>query len=92
MGLDGPGGSAPRAESWVPLFRGADWHEAEAWEMYGVEFDRATRVCAICTCPVSSRDSRCGRTFRCWPAEVKPWPGLVGLSRVSRAEGRADRE
>ena len=29
---------APRAESWVPLFRGADWHEREAWEMFGIEF------------------------------------------------------
>jgi NADH-quinone oxidoreductase subunit C len=28
-----------RAESWVSLYPGADWHEREAWEMYGFVFD-----------------------------------------------------
>jgi NADH-quinone oxidoreductase subunit C len=27
-----------RIDSLVPLFRGADWHEREAWEMYGFQF------------------------------------------------------
>ena len=26
-------------ESWVPVYAGADWHERECWEMYGVAFD-----------------------------------------------------
>ena len=26
-------------ESWVPVYPGADWHERECWEMYGVAFD-----------------------------------------------------
>jgi len=29
----------PRTESWVKVYRGADWHEREAWEMYGFTFD-----------------------------------------------------
>ena len=29
----------PHAESWVSVYPGADWHEREAWEMYGVVFD-----------------------------------------------------
>ena len=29
----------PRAESWVPVYAGADWHERECWEMYGFVFD-----------------------------------------------------
>ncbi|MGH9165927.1 MAG: NADH-quinone oxidoreductase subunit C, partial [Acidimicrobiales bacterium] len=31
--------SDPRVDSWVSLYRGADWHEREAWEMYGFGFD-----------------------------------------------------
>ena len=27
------------AESWVSVYPGADWHEREAWEMYGFVFD-----------------------------------------------------
>jgi len=26
-------------QSWVRIYAGADWHERETWEMYGVNFD-----------------------------------------------------
>ena len=29
----------PAVASWVPMYAGADWHERECWEMYGVRFD-----------------------------------------------------
>ena len=29
----------PHAESWVPVYAGADWHERETWEMFGIVFD-----------------------------------------------------
>ena len=29
----------PQIDSLGALFRGADWHEREAWEMYGFDFD-----------------------------------------------------
>ena len=29
----------PRAESWVSVYPGADWHERETWEMFGIAFD-----------------------------------------------------
>jgi len=31
--------SDPRAESWVSVYPGADWHERETWEMFGISFD-----------------------------------------------------
>ena len=43
-------GRPARSTRWVPLFRGADWHEREAWEMYGFDFDRPSRACATSTC------------------------------------------
>jgi NADH-quinone oxidoreductase subunit C len=27
-----------KADSWVPVYAGADWHEREAWEMFGITF------------------------------------------------------
>ncbi len=30
---------SPHLASWVPVYPGADWHERECWEMYGIVFD-----------------------------------------------------
>jgi len=31
--------ASPHLASWVPVYAGADWHERECWEMFGVAFD-----------------------------------------------------
>ena len=36
----------PRAESWVSVYPGADWHERETWEMFGIAVRRAPRAAA----------------------------------------------
>ena len=77
-GPDGPGGSAPRAESWVPLFRGADWHEREAWEMYGVEFDGHPGLRHLYL-PGEFEGFPLRKDFPLLAREVKPWPGLVNV-------------
>ena len=77
-GPDGPGGSAPRAESWVPLFRGADWHEREAWEMYGVEFDGHPGLRHLYL-PGEFEGFPLRKDFPLLAREVKPWPGLVDV-------------
>jgi NADH-quinone oxidoreductase subunit C len=33
-----PDGDEPEMPSWVGLFAGANWHEREAWEMFGIRF------------------------------------------------------
>ena len=58
--------TAPKVASWVPIYVGADWHERECWEMYGIEFDGHPR-CATSTSRSSSRATRCARTSRCSP-------------------------
>ncbi|MEP6625245.1 MAG: NADH-quinone oxidoreductase subunit C, partial [Acidimicrobiia bacterium] len=32
------GETEPRVDSWVGVYPGADWHERECWEMYGIDF------------------------------------------------------
>ena len=54
-----------RAESWVPVYPGADWHEREAWEMYGFVFDGHPSLRHLYSAVASSRATRCARTSRC---------------------------
>lgn len=79
---DGPGGDggggAPRAESWVPLFRGADWHEREAWEMYGIDFEGHPGLRHLYL-PGEFEGFPLRKDFPLLAREVKPWPGLVNV-------------
>jgi NADH-quinone oxidoreductase subunit C len=72
------GDEDPRAESWVPLFRGADWHEREAWEMYGVEFDGHPGLRHLYL-PGEFEGFPLRKDFPLLAREVKPWPGLVNV-------------
>lgn len=76
-GDDGPDG-APRAESWVPLFRGADWHERETWEMFGIEFDGHPGLRHLYL-PGEFEGHPLRKDFPLLAREVKPWPGLVNV-------------
>ena len=68
----------PRAESWVPLFRGADWHERETWEMYGVEFEGHPGLRHLYL-PGEFEGFPLRKDFPLLAREVKPWPGLVNV-------------
>ncbi len=72
------GDEAPRADSWVPLFRGADWHEREAWEMYGIEFDGHPGLRHLYL-PGAFEGFPLRKDFPLLAREVKPWPGLVNV-------------
>jgi len=80
------GDSAPRAESWVPLFRGADWHEREAWEMYGIEFDGHPGLRHLYL-PGEFEGFPLRKDFPLLAREVKPWPGLVNVEGLPGEEG-----
>ena len=56
-----------RIATWIPAFAGANWHERETCEMFGITFDGHPDL-RNSTCPASSRATRCARTSRCWPA------------------------
>ena len=68
----------PRVESWVPLFRGADWHEREAWEMYGFLFDGHPGLRHIYL-PAEFEGHPLRKDFPLLARIVKPWPGLVDV-------------
>jgi NADH-quinone oxidoreductase subunit C len=68
----------PSVESLVPLFRGADWHEREAWEMYGFDFPGHPKLRHLYL-PGEFEGYPLRKDFPLLARLVKPWPGLVDV-------------
>ena len=81
----------PRVESWVGVYRGADWHERETWEMYGFTFDGHPALRHLYL-PGEFEGYPLRKDFPLLAREVKPWPGLVDVEPMpgeSEAQGEA---
>jgi NADH-quinone oxidoreductase subunit C len=68
----------PHAESWVPVYPGADWHERETWEMFGIVFDGHPSLRHLYL-PSEFEGHPLRKDFPLLAREVKPWPGLVDV-------------
>ena len=69
---------APSVQSIVPLYRGADWHEREAWEMFGFDFVGHPGLRHLYL-PSEFEGNPMRKDFPLLAREVKPWPGLVDV-------------
>jgi NADH-quinone oxidoreductase subunit C len=67
-----------RVESWVPVYPGADWHEREAWEMFGFVFDGHPSLRHLYL-PSEFEGHPLRKDYPLLAREVKPWPGLVDV-------------
>ena len=84
--------SDPRLGSWVGVYRGADWHERETWEMFGFEFEGHPRLRHIYL-PGEFEGHPLRKDFPLLSREVKPWPGLVDVEPLpGEGEGEGDGE
>jgi NADH-quinone oxidoreductase subunit C len=68
----------PHAESWVPFYPGADWHERETWEMFGVVFDGHPSLRHLYL-PSEFEGHPLRKDYPLLARVVKPWPGLVDV-------------
>jgi len=68
----------PAVASWVSVYPGADWHEREAWEMYGVRFDGHPSLRHLYL-PAEFEGHPLRKDFPLLARVVKPWPGLVDV-------------
>ena len=68
----------PRVDSWSRIFRGADWHERETWEMYGITFDGHPGLRHLYL-PSEFEGFPLRKDYPLLAREVKPWPGLVDV-------------
>jgi len=64
--------------SWVPVYPGADWHERETWEMYGIVFEGHPALRHLYL-PVGFEGHPLRKDFPLLSRVVKPWPGLVDV-------------
>jgi NADH-quinone oxidoreductase subunit C len=68
----------PAVDSWVSVYPGADWHERECWEMYGIDFRGHPKIRHIYL-PGEFEGHPLRKDFALLAREVKPWPGLVDV-------------
>ncbi len=71
----------PVVESWVPVYPGADWHERECWEMFGITFDGHPSLRHLYL-PSEFEGHPLRKDFPLLAREVKPWPGLVDVEAM----------
>jgi NADH-quinone oxidoreductase subunit C len=68
----------PRVPTWVPVYAGANWHERECWEMYGITFvDHPHLVHMYLPGEFEGHPMR--KDFPLLARRVKPWPGIVDV-------------
>ncbi len=65
-------------DSWVPVFAGADWHEREAWEMFGITFTGHPGLRHMYL-PGDFQGNPMRKDYPLISRMVKPWPGIVDV-------------
>jgi NADH-quinone oxidoreductase subunit C len=76
----------------IPVYPGANWHEREAWEMYGITFVGHPHLVHIYL-PGAFEGFPLRKDFPLLAREVKPWPGIVDVEPMpDEGEEEADGE
>jgi NADH-quinone oxidoreductase subunit C len=70
--------NAEVVESWVPVFAGANWHERETWEMFGISFAGHPDLRHMYL-PMDFEGFPLRKDFPLLARIVKPWPGIVDV-------------
>jgi NADH-quinone oxidoreductase subunit C len=71
--------------SWVPLFAGANWHERETHEMFGITFEGHPDLRNIYL-PGEFEGYPLRKDFPLLSRMVKPWPGIVDVEPMPGVE------
>ncbi len=79
------GDDDPSVESWTSVYAGADWHEREAWEMYGVDFVGHPGLRHMYL-PTGFEGHPLRKDFPLVSRQVKPWPGIVDVEPMPTDE------
>ncbi len=65
-------------DSWLPVYAGANWHEREVHEMYGIGFRGHPNLIALYL-PTGFEGHPLRKDFPLLARMVKPWPGIVDV-------------
>ncbi|MGI8938439.1 MAG: NADH-quinone oxidoreductase subunit C [Iamia sp.] len=75
--------------SWVSVYDGADWHERETWEMFGISFDGHPALRNIYL-PTEFEGNPLRKDFPLVARIVKPWPGIIDVEPMPEEDEPAD--
>jgi NADH-quinone oxidoreductase subunit C len=68
-------------DSWVSVYPGANWHEREAWEMYGFSFNDHPGLRALYL-PTEFEGHPLRKDYPLLARRMKPWPGIVDVEQM----------
>lgn len=77
---------SPRIASLVEVYAGANWHEREAHEMFGIDFDGHPNLIHLYL-PESFIGNPLRKSYPLLSREVKPWPGTVDVEAMPEQNG-----
>lgn len=82
--------TVPKDDAQVPSlvdeFAGAEWHEREAAEMFGINFPGNPAITKHLYLPDSFEGNPLLKSFPLLSREVKPWPGTVDVEDMPTTE------
>lgn len=67
--------------SWVGVYAGANWHEREAWEMFGISFEGHPGLRHLYL-PGEFEGNPMRKDYPLLARRVKPWPGIVDVEAM----------
>jgi NADH-quinone oxidoreductase subunit C len=74
-------GEPPTADSWVSVYAGADWHERETAEMFGIDFTGHPNLIKLYL-PGAFEGYPLRKDFPLLSRRLKPWPGIVDVEQM----------
>ena len=72
---------SPSVASLVETYAGADWHEREAFEMFGIQFEGHPNLIHLYL-PDAFVGNPLRKSYPLLSREVKPWPGKVDVEAM----------
>lgn len=84
----GPG-TAAVVQSWIPAYAGANWHEREAHEMFGIGFAGHPDLRNMYL-PSGFEGHPLRKDFPLLSRIVKPWPGIVDVEPLPGGDDEGD--
>ena len=75
--------------SWTGVYAGANWHERECWEMYGISFEGHPGLRHIYL-PTGFEGNPLRKDYPLLARRLKPWPGIVDVEQMPGDDDEAD--
>jgi len=78
-------------DSWTSVFAGANWHERETWEMFGIGFNGHPDLRKMYL-PADFEGHPLRKDFPLLARIVKPWPGIVDVEPLPGEDDKEEAE